>query len=69
LGTLEYEEFQLIITDQMMPEMTGVEFLGKVNKKFPNIPPYRIILSGYGAPVDIIKAKKDLQLSQFIPKP
>ena len=35
----------IIITDQRMPNMTGVEFLEKVIERFPD--PVRILLTGY----------------------
>ena len=52
-------DIQVIITDQRMPEMTGVEFLEKVIKIKPE--PMRILLTGYtdmGAVVDAINKGK-----------
>jgi len=51
LKILEEKEVHLIITDQRMPEMTGIEFLERVVKRYPD--PVRIILTAY-ADVDII---------------
>jgi CheY-like chemotaxis protein len=59
----------LIVTDQRMPDMTGVEFLKIVQEKIPNIPPSRIIISGYSDHEDIELAYKEYQLSRFIAKP
>ena len=45
LGYLQNNVAHLIITDQRMPEMKGVEFLKQVHEFMPEKPPYRIILS------------------------
>ena len=66
---LSENEIDLIITDQRMPEITGVEFLSMVQKKYPQIPPGRLIISGYSDPEDIALAFKEYQLSKFISKP
>ena len=59
----------LIITDQRMPEMTGVEFLEKVASLKPDLPPNRMILSGYSATEVIEEAKKKYRLAMFVAKP
>lgn len=45
LEILEREQFDLIITDVIMPEMTGFELLEEVEKRFPNLP--SIVCSGF----------------------
>ena len=52
-----------------MPGMTGVELLGEINKHFNEIPPQRLILSGYSEDKDIKKAFQEYKLRNFIPKP
>jgi len=69
LNILSKEKIDVVITDQKMPEMTGVELLKEVNYKFPEIPPSRLILSGYIEDEDIQKAFESYKLSKFIPKP
>lgn len=59
----------LIITDQRMPEITGVEFLSMVQNLYPHIPPGRLIISGYSDPEDVELAYKEYQLYKFISKP
>ena len=52
-----------------MPEMTGVQFLEKVNKKYSTIPPNRLIVSGYAENEEVEKAFKEYNLFKFISKP
>ncbi|MEL7339181.1 MAG: response regulator [Bacteroidota bacterium] len=51
---------QLIITDQRMPGMTGVEFLKKTLPDFPES--VRMILTGYSDMEAIIKLINDAQI-------
>lgn len=66
---LSREKIDLIITDQRMPGITGVEFLKMVQERWPGIPPGRLIISGYSDPEDIDRAYKHYQLYRFIAKP
>ena len=67
LKILDTKPVQIIITDQRMPEMTGVEFLEKVLEKYPD--PMRILLTGYadmGAVVDAVNKGK---IFHYLAKP
>lgn len=67
LKILESKPIQIIITDQRMPEMTGIEFLEKVLEKYPD--PIRILLTGYadmGAVVDAVNKGK---IFHYLAKP
>ena len=67
LRILETKPVHVIITDQRMPEMTGVEFLEKVLVKYPD--PMRILLTGYadmGAVVDAVNKGK---IFHYLAKP
>ncbi len=66
---LEKNKIDVVITDQRMPEMTGVEFLEIVNERFDDIPPNRLIVSGYSTNEAIEKAYKLYKLFRFISKP
>ncbi|MEL6593872.1 MAG: adenylate/guanylate cyclase domain-containing protein, partial [Bacteroidota bacterium] len=57
----------LIITDQRMPGMTGVEFLKKTLPDFPES--VRMILTGYSDMEAIIKLINDAQIYRYITKP
>ena len=69
LDLLSIYKIDLIITDEKMPGMTGVEFLKEVNKRFPSLPPHRILTSAYSKPTSIDEAFNFYQLNTFIPKP
>lgn len=69
LEILGETDVDVVITDQKMPNMTGVELLEKINNKYPDIPPNRLILSGYSANADIKKAFDHYKLFKFISKP
>lgn len=69
LDVLEKKNIDLIITDQRMPGMTGIEFLEKVLEKYPDIPPFRLLTSGYSKPESIQKAFDKFNLENFVKKP
>jgi signal transduction histidine kinase len=58
---------QLVISDQRMPTMTGVEFLEQVCIKWPDT--VRMILSGYADLEAVISAINRGQIYKFISKP
>jgi len=67
LKILAEKSVQIIITDQRMPGMTGVEFLEQVLEKYPD--PMRILLTGYadmGAVVDAVNKGK---IFHYLAKP
>lgn len=66
---LKDNPIDLLITDQMMPEMTGVELLKEIKNLYPEIPPNRVMLSGYAQPDDIERAFSEYRLYKFISKP
>jgi CheY-like chemotaxis protein len=69
LEILKMQKVDLVITDQRMPGMTGVQLLSMVQSQFPDIPPGRLIISGYSDPEDIELAYREYQLFKFISKP
>lgn len=66
LKTLENEEIPIIITDQRMPKMTGVEFLKNLPDEPDNI---RMILTGFSDIDAIIEAINTGKVYRYITKP
>jgi len=64
---LAEEWIQVVISDQRMPGMTGVEFLQEVRGRWPDV--IRMIISGYTDSDDIIKAVNEAGIYHFITKP
>ena len=67
LEILNGHEIQIILTDQRMPEMTGVEFLQSVIGDHPE--PIRILVTGYSDIQAVIDAINQGQVYKYISKP
>ncbi len=57
----------IIITDQRMPQMTGVEFLESILDEFPD--PIRILLTGYADMNAVIDAVNKGKIFHYLSKP
>ncbi|HYG50965.1 MAG TPA: response regulator, partial [Flavobacteriales bacterium] len=64
---LRNNKISLIITDQRMPEMTGVQFLEQVTKEYPET--VRMILTGFSDVDAIIDAINTGRVFRYITKP
>ncbi|MDX2302496.1 MAG: response regulator [Microscillaceae bacterium] len=67
LQILDNEMISLVITDQRMPEMSGIEFLKKIIAQYPDM--IRIVLTAYSDVEDIIDAINEGGVYQYIRKP
>jgi len=67
LKILNDEHIDLIITDQRMPNMTGIQFLEKVIPQFPDT--VRMILTGFSDVEAIIGAINTGRVYRYITKP
>jgi len=67
LEILKENEIGVIISDQRMPEMTGVEFLSQVKMTHPDT--IRIVLSGYTEFKSITDAINEGAIYKFLTKP
>ena len=48
------DDFQLVISDIRMPEMSGIELLGEIKRKSPEVPV--ILITGYGSVQNAVEA-------------
>lgn len=67
LQILEQNEVEVIIADQRMPKMTGVEFFNIVLERFPE--PIRILLTGYADITALEDAINKGEIWRYIKKP
>ncbi len=67
LELLQQQEVGVIISDQRMPEMTGVEFLSEVKKLYPST--VRMVLSGYTDLNSVTDAINRGAVYKFLTKP
>lgn len=67
IKTLENNPIEIIITDQRMPNMTGVEFLESILGKYPE--PMRILLTGYADLNAVIDAVNKGKIFHYLTKP
>ncbi|WP_297453599.1 sigma-54 dependent transcriptional regulator [Persephonella sp.] len=66
LDIISSEEIDLIIVDQQMPEITGLEFIEIVKEQYPEMP--IILMTAYGQIEDAVKAIK-IGALHYITKP
>ena len=57
----------LVISDFLMPQMNGLEFLSEVNKMYPEVS--KILLTGYADKENAIRAINEIGLYRYIEKP
>ncbi len=67
LEIFKKEDLNIILTDQRMPEMTGIEFLVEVQKINPE--PMRILITGYSDITAVIDAINKGQVYRYLNKP
>jgi response regulator RpfG family c-di-GMP phosphodiesterase len=64
---MQEEEVHIIMTDQRMPQITGVELLTRVKSKYPQA--VRMLFTGYADLESIIAAINQGHIYQFLKKP
>lgn len=67
LGLVQSSQIQLVVTDNIMPGMSGVELARKVREVSPET--IRIILSGQSDMASVLKAINEGEAYRFILKP
>ena len=64
---MRHNDIKLVITDQRMPEMTGIQLLEKLSPEFPDS--VRMILTGFSDIEVIIEAINSGRVFRYITKP
>lgn len=64
---LREQEFELIISDERMPEISGVEFFKSIIDEYPK--PVRMLLTGYADIEAVIKAINEGHVYRYVTKP
>jgi signal transduction histidine kinase len=67
LKILEREQVHIVMTDQRMPEMTGVEFLKKLREAHPNV--VRLLFTAYADLKAVVDAINQGNVYRYITKP
>jgi len=67
LKLLEAERFDVLCTDERMPEMRGSELLAIVKERHPDV--VRIILTGFAELDVVIRVVNDIGIFRFLTKP
>ena len=64
---VDEEPFEVVISDQRMPEMTGVEFLEQVKKLSPE--PIRLLLTGFADIQAVVDSINKGEVYRYLTKP
>lgn len=67
LELIRSDEFDVVISDQRMPEMSGVDFLNEVKTLAPRA--IRILLTGYSDLQSAIRSVNESEIFRFVTKP
>lgn len=67
IAILKEKPIHLLLSDQRMPKMTGVELCGNVMQTHPET--VRIIVTGYSEMQPIVDAMNDGKVARYIMKP
>jgi signal transduction histidine kinase len=67
LKIMETHPIQVILSDQRMPEMTGVDFFSKIKDRYPDA--LKLILTGYSDIEAVVGAINDGQVFRYLTKP
>lgn len=67
LKIMETNPVQVILSDQRMPEMTGVDFFSKIKDRYPDA--LKLILTGYSDIEAVVDAINEGQVFRYLTKP
>ena len=64
---MEEKNIQVILSDQRMPGMTGVDFFSKIKEKYPDA--LKLLITGYSDIEAVIGAINEGQVFRYLTKP
>jgi DNA-binding NtrC family response regulator len=67
LEALSQHKFALVITDQKMPHITGVELLERIGERYPSL--VKVLLSGFTEVPEIQRAVERGGIHNYVVKP
>ncbi len=67
IQVMENENIQVVVSDQRMPGLTGVDFFRKIKDRYPDA--LKLILTGYSDIEAVIGAINEGQVFRYITKP
>jgi signal transduction histidine kinase len=67
ISIMEKENIQVVLSDQRMPGMTGIDFFSRIKTKYPEA--LRLILTGYSDIEAVIGAINEGQVFRYVTKP
>lgn len=67
LGVLEEGEFEVLLTDQKMPNVSGLELLERIRDRHPGL--VRVLISGFTEVPDVQRAVDRCGIHNYILKP
>jgi adenylate cyclase len=67
LDELDRERYALVITDQKMPQITGVELLERIGERYPTL--VKVLLSGFTEVPEIQRAVERGGIHNYVVKP
>lgn len=67
LEMLESGDYEVLITDQKMPHLSGLELLERIGNRFPSL--VRVLLSGFTEVDEIQRAVERCTIHNYILKP
>ncbi|MGM0647736.1 MAG: ATP-binding protein [Bacteroidota bacterium] len=67
LGIMEEQPIQVVLSDQRMPGMTGVDFFNRIKDKYPDA--LKLILTGYSDIEAVVGAINEGQVFRYLTKP
>lgn len=67
IAIMEKEHIQVVLSDQRMPDMTGVDFFSVIKDKYPDA--LKLLLTGYSDIEAVIGAINEGQVFRYVTKP